>query len=150
MKKQNIYFIIHKPVRSQRRYTKRNCKNPGCQHEPEFAPHDARQEFCCVQCRTNYFNDLRKMLNETQFSDLKYLKQYEKILTTMYVKTVDDKGYCCVHIRFFKWEGFDLTMLTKERVNTDTGGKIRWFFNFGVERHPTDSNFLIIHKKSNT
>jgi hypothetical protein len=150
MKKETIDFDLVKPVRSKRRYAKRHCKNPNCQHEPVFTPHDSRQVFCCSQCATNFFNDQRKKHDEGKFLDVKYLKHYDVTLAKMYSKGVDSKGYCCLHVAYFKYEGLDLTMLVKERRNGDTGSTIRWFFDFGIEQHNTDKDFFIIHKKQKT
>lgn len=147
MKKEPTDFGRGKSPRSQRRYDKRRCKNPNCRTEPEYEPHDARQKFCCAQCGSDYFNDQRKGENATKYLDIDYLKRYNKTLEQMFAKAADDKGYCCLHKGYYKYEGVDLSMLTKIRINKDTGAEIHWLFDYGVEQHSGNKDFYIIHKK---
>ena len=85
-------------------------------------------------------------VHNTIFSNLKLLKSIDKKLNKLYVRYVNDEGYCAVLNQILYHEGVNIMLLVKEMSNPDTGGKVKGFFRYGIEIHPDDSNFFIIHK----
>jgi len=142
--------ITHKSKRSKRTYPERDCENPICGFEKRFTPHDRRQKFCCNQCRWNYYNDQTYNNNRTIFKNEKSLRHFDKMLERIYRAFVNDKGYCQVWKVFFEYEKINVGLLVQEQQNTATGGRVKWFYNYGTELHPKDSNYFIIHKKKHT
>lgn len=131
---------------SKRRYAERPCENPACTFDNPFQPHDKRQKFCCTKCRENYHNDKQSYENNTLFMDIKQLRKTDKILQKMYEKYVDSKGYCVVRKEIFHYEGINVMLLTKELIVKGTNGKVKGYFAYGIELHPNDNSFYIIHK----
>ncbi len=133
--------------RSKRTYPERDCENPNCGFEQRFIPHDRRQKFCREQCRINFYNDRRHNDNRTVFKDEKSLRQFDKRLDKIYKAFVNKDGYCQVWKGIFSYERINVSLLVQEQQNTTTGGKVKWFYKYGTELHPTDTNYFIIHKK---
>lgn len=131
---------------SSRRYPKRRCKNSNCQVEPEFAPHDKRQEYCSVQCRTDAGNDKRREDNLKIFGNEKKLRQCDKKLEKIYNHFVEGE-YAVVHKDYFNFEKIDLRLLVTTQTILQSGQQIRWFYKYGTERSAKDENYFIIHKK---
>lgn len=140
--------IDEQQLRSRRRYPAKDCINPNCEYDKVFVPHDARQQFCGVQCRTNFFNDKRRIDAQGKYGDEKKLRSIDKVLARMYSKGVDIKGYCCLNICYFKYEQLDISLLVRKEINTETSRLINWYFEYGIEMHPNNSNYIIIHKRS--
>ncbi len=143
----NSNFYGPKPPRSNRRYKKRLCKNPECEFEHEFIPHRSDQLYCCYQCKVNFNNDLRKVLRDGKFSDVKVQKEIDRKLGKVFKGPMNKNGQCVIPMAYFVCEGIDLTMSVKDRINIKTGRTIRWFFSYGIEAHPDNKDYFIIHKK---
>jgi hypothetical protein len=131
---------------SKRKYPKRKCANLNCTHEKEFEPHDKRQLYCTLQCRTDASNDRRSLTNSTTYFQEKILRQYDKLLEKIHNRFLKDKS-CIVNKAYLNYEGVDVSLLVEESINKKTGNKVKWFYRYGTELHPTDPDFFIIHKK---
>lgn len=103
-----------KQSRSKRKYPERLCANNSCAYVRIFIPHDKRQEYCCVQCRTDHNNDLRASINNTRFLNERLLRLYDKKLEKVYNRWVDSKGYCAVFKGYLEHEEIDLRFATQE------------------------------------
>lgn len=134
--------------RSKRTYPQQICKNPKCEHGKFFIPHDARQEWCCPPCGIEANNDIRREKNRAKFLPERQLRAYDKKLGILYDKYVQN-NYCQVYKFVFQHEEFDISLCVQQETNTVTGNLIRWYYSWGLELHPTDDNFFIIHKKNN-
>ena len=134
--------------RSKRTYPERKCFNSSCEFEKEFTPHDRRQKFCCNQCRVNYHNDARHTINNNELLNEKRLRGFDKKLKKIYQNCVDAKGVCTVSKEILAYEQIDLRLSVSEQANPKTGGKVKWFYTFGTEIHPNDSNYFLIYKKT--
>ncbi len=134
--------------RSGRTYQQRICKNPNCMHGRNYIPHDARQEWCCTPCGVDANNDIRREKNRTKFLPEKQLRAYDKLLGKLYRKYVENE-YCQVYKFIIQHEEIDISLCVQQETNLVTGKPIRWFYEFGLELHPEDNNFFIIHKKNN-
>ena len=134
------------PRRSKRIYPERLCGNPQCIISPKFKPDDLRRKFCCKQCRVNYYNDQRRELDNNTFINAKRLKEIDNKLLKIYARYANEKGYCAVRKELFHYENIEVMLLVKELNNPTTGGKVKGFFRFGIELHPQDQNYYIIHK----
>ncbi len=137
-----------KQSRSKRKYPERVCANNSCAYVRIFIPHDKRQEYCCVQCRTDHNNDLRASINNTRFLNERLLRLYDRKLEKIYNRWVNSKGYCAVFKGYLEHEEIDLRFATQEERNISTNGKTRWFYNFGVEMHPKSEGYFIVHKRT--
>ena len=133
--------------RSKRVYPPRVCINPKCTFGGKYTPHDKRQQYCNPQCRSDFNNDKRSDNNNSVFKKEKLLRSANKKLGKIYKVYVNKEGYCVVHREIFRYEGIDLRLLVDDQANVQTGGKTRWFYEFGTEMHPKDQNFFIIHKR---
>ena len=138
--------IMNNRYYSKRRYPKRKCKNPACNVEPDFAPHDKRQEYCCVQCRTDAGNDRRGIANRTIFANEKLLRDSDKKLAKLYAKFLSN-GHAIVHISYLEYEGVDVLLLVKKQKNLATGLQIHWFYEYGLEINIDNPDYFVIHKK---
>ena len=135
-----------KKIRSKRRYPAIPCPNPLCINGGIFEPHDKRQKYCETQCRVNHMNDIRYLENQTTFADEKNLRRIEKSLAKIYGKYVNKDGYCVVLKEIFYYEEIDVMLLVQELKNDLTGQKVKWYYDYGIELHPDDANYYIIHK----
>jgi predicted nucleic acid-binding Zn ribbon protein len=147
IKSDNLETDVPLSAKSKRRYAEKICHNPICDFGTKFTPYDIRQKFCSEQCRINYNNDQRRALNGTTYINEKHLRLYEKKLKAIYTSQKDTKGYCAVHISILKYEGINLQLLVYEQENTSTKGIVRWFYEYGTERHPVNNDYYIIHKR---
>ena len=134
------------PKRSGRVYPERPCVNPNCSFDGKFIPRRKNHKFCVAQCRINFHNDRYNLDANTTFLDAKKLIENDKKLLKIYNKYVDAKGYCEVMKEIFHYEGIDVMLLSRELQNSQTKGKVKQYFRFGIERHPSDQNYYIIHK----
>ncbi len=132
--------------RSQRNYPQQVCKNLKCGHGKFFIPHDARQVWCCPPCGVEANNDIRREKNRTKFLPEKQLRIYDSILGRLYTKYVSN-NYCVVPLLIFKHEEIDLSLSVEQQTNTQTGQQVKWYYEFGIEIHPTSKEHFIIHKK---
>ncbi len=135
------------PIRfSQRVYPEKKCANPNCSFGGTFEPHDKRQAFCRPQCRINFHNDMRHKENKGVFEDVKRLKDINRNLALLYSKYVNKNGYCAVRKELLHFLEIDVMLLTRELVNKVTGRKVKKIFNYGIELHPDNHDYYIIHK----
>lgn len=133
--------------RSKRRYPERMCANHACEAEKKFIPHDRRQRFCCLQCRVNFHNDKRHLTNNTKLVNEKLLREYDKKLHKIFTRLADKAGYCAVSVKILEYESINLRLCVEDQTNPQTGGKVKWLYNYGTEQHPDNKNYFIIHKK---
>lgn len=133
---------------SKRRYPEQVCANPNCINGGFFEPHDRRQKYCEPQCRYNYHNDVKYEENATKYINEKKIRAIEKKLAKIYLRHVDVNGYCVVNKLIFYHEDIDVMLLVTELRSKETGGTIKWYYEYGIEIHPKDSNYYIIHKMS--
>ncbi len=132
--------------RSNRTYPPRICKNPNCMHGRNYIPHDARQVWCCPPCGVDAYNDVRRALNLSRFQPEKHLREYDVKLGKLYELYLKDQ-YCAVHTFILQHERIDLSLCVEQQTNKTTGNPIRWYYQFGIEIHPSDNNFFIIQKR---
>jgi hypothetical protein len=133
--------------KSLRKYPERMCANTLSCSKGNFIPHDKRQQYCCVQCRTNANNDNRALLNKTTFQKEKFLRLYDRKLSKIFQKYGDEKLYCFVKREILSYEEIDVRLLVEDGPGVLTNTKTRWFYEFGTEVHPTDERYFIIHKR---
>ena len=138
---------MEKKKRSKRKYPEKPCANASCSFDQRFVPHDRRQKFCCEQCRINYHNDKRHNDNKTTFQSERNLRQFDKKLARIYEAFVDKNGYCVAPKGIFNYEKVNVAFLVYEQQNTNTGGRVKWFYQYGTELHPKSADHFIIHKK---
>ena len=131
---------------SKRLYKEIACANPECDYGHYFTPHHRKQRFCCEQCKTNYYNDKRSNDNKRIYFNEKKLRLNDIKLARIYKKFVDKDGYCQVHREVIYYESIDVMLIIEELKNRETGGKVKRYYRYGIEIHPHDPNYYIIHK----
>lgn len=125
----------------------RLCPNPKCiSGGGYYLPTRENQIYCCPKCRIKFNNDRRSEEANTIFLDAKQLIAIDKKLHRMYEKYVDNKGYCLVRKEIFHYERIDVMLLVKEFESQYNGAKVKGYFRYGIELHPTDNDFYIITK----
>ena len=147
IKSDNLEADVPLSAKSKRRYAEKICHNPICDFGTKFIPYDIRQKFCCEQCRINFNNDQRRTLNNSAYKNEKFLREYDKKLKEIYQLENDAKGYCVAHISILKHKKINLQLLVHEQENTFTKGTVRWFYQYGTERHPVNKDYYIIHQR---
>ena len=135
--------------RSKRKYPERPCANAHCDYGGNFIPHDRRQIYCSEQCRINFHNDNRHLESNSTFTHAKKLIEIDKKLSKIHKKYVNDKGYCAVMKEIFFHEDIDVMLLVQEKTNIQTKGKVKLYFRYGIELHPDNASYYIIHKIQN-
>ena len=133
-------------IRSKRVYPIRHCANPNCSFGGVFIPHRSNQFYCFEQCRKNFNNDKGKVENNTIFLHAKKLIEIDKKLMKIYQKYVNWNGYCVVMKEILHYEGIDVMLLVQEQKNPQTNGKVKQYFRYGLELHPQNLDYYIIHK----
>ncbi len=134
---------------TKRKFDDRNCINPNCKYFPVYMPKRNNQKYCCVQCQIDAANDRAQEKNRTKYRDEKLLRLYDKRLQRLYSFFVKD-GVAQVHIEFFRYENVDLSKLVQQQTNSDTEQPIRWFYEYGTERHPSQHDWFRIHFRTKT
>ena len=124
------------------------CNNTDCPNGGTFIPHDRRQVFCEDQCRINYHNDRRYEENNSIFQNEKALRGNERKLKEIYWRFVDGSRYCVVPKVVLYAAKVNVMLLTRELINNDTGGTVKWYYSVGIEIHPQNDNYYIIHINS--
>lgn len=132
--------------RSKRTYPQRICKNANCTHGKYYTPHDARQVWCCPPCGVEAYNDGRSKLNNSKFLPEKQLRIYDKLLGKLYAQ-YEKNNHCLVHKLILQHEQLDPSLNVEQQTNTQTGQQVKWYYEFGIEIHPTSKEHFIIHKK---
>lgn len=128
---------------SNRIYPAQFCINPDC--EQEFNPHDYRQQFCCPQCRINYYNDQRRRENEQRFSQEALLRQNDKVLEVL----MESEFYKDDQIEEATLKAFYIPFnIGTLEENLLTKRPIRWFHAFGLELVDKAARFYTIHYRT--
>lgn len=134
---------------SKRKFDLRKCVNQTCRYQPEYTPKRKNQKYCCQQCQIDAANDLAQERNRTKYQDEKFLRAYDKKLQRMYTFFLKD-GQAQVHLEFLRYENIDVAKSVHEQTNNITGQRIKWFYEFGLERHSTSPDWFLIHHRAKT
>lgn len=128
---------------SKRKYPEKKCKNPACV-PGKFTPHDRRQLFCTIQCRTNFHNDKRHHENNSTFKNERRLREMDKKLKKIST-TLEKKGIKQVSQQLFEYEEVDLSLSVETNQNKKSHRQIRWFYRYGIELVDSEKNAFEIH-----
>jgi hypothetical protein len=117
------------------------CANPLC--KKPFAGR-AGKTYCCTKCKSAHHNAKTKVKNAPMIARNKELLRHDKALkeifeTGLYHKTGVPK-LILDHYKFIH----DLS--TEQNGNAASGGKIRWFYSYGIEAR--SETLFIIYKKT--
>lgn len=130
---------------SNRRYPERICKNPEC--GTTFEPHDRRQLYCEEQCRINANNDKRHFEENSRFRDGKQTRVNNQILNSIWQVLMDEKLKMVSKERL-EWLGFNFDSQARHMKNNQTGRRILWYYDYGLEPVDKYGNIFEIHKTS--
>ena len=131
---------------SQRKYPEISCANPQCQYGSLFQPSDRRTKYCCAQCGTNYRNDKKAKDNKTIYREEPLMRQVDRKLEMIYQEHFKDK-HCLVHIDILRLHEVDLNYFIKFEINSSTGIKTLWLYQYGTQRHPQNGDWIYIVKR---
>ncbi len=132
--------------KSKRKFEERDCIDPNCVYFRRFTPTWATQTYCCRQCQIDNANGRVKEKNRTTYKEEKELREFNKRLAKLYNFFMKD-DVCQVYEEFLRYEGINLAKCVSEQQNPRTNQPVKWFYEYGTEIHPSDSNWFIIHKR---
>jgi predicted RNA-binding Zn-ribbon protein involved in translation (DUF1610 family) len=131
----------------KRTYPEKTCENNiDCISGGKFLPRDKRQTFCIPKCGENFRNDNRHLKNNREFANEKRLRKMDKKLERLFNHFLSG-NFAEVWIEFFRYEGIDFRLMVYESINNSTNQPVRWFYQYGVERHPEKENYFKIYKR---
>jgi predicted RNA-binding Zn-ribbon protein involved in translation (DUF1610 family) len=134
-------------LKIQRVYPEKVCSNTiNCLSGGKYIPRDKRQTFCTPKCGENYRNDQRHLKNNREYANEKRLRIMDKKLERLFNHFLSG-SYAVVWIEFFRYEGIDFSLMVYESKNSSTNQSVRWFYRYGVERHPDKEDFFKIYKR---
>ncbi len=125
-------------IRSGRRYPPANCKNESCKEE--FIPHDKRQLYCNIHCKTNSNNDKRLNNDDTRFVILDTLRNNIELLHELFMsgkceysfKELDDLGFDFHHCLDIYTDEYGMTIYNYCRYGLKTNKERLQFFEIVV------------------
>ncbi len=126
-------------------YKDKKCKNPECVNGGNFIPSRGNQLFCIPKCKEIYYNDRKKVINNTIYADEKQLRKHDNILHIVYKQFANEADHCSVPVDYLKARKFDVNLLVRYKI---TGNKlqVKCFYRYCYFVDPNDPNKIIIIK----
>lgn len=128
---------------SNRRYPPRICPQTG----EEFIPSDRRQIYKNAQARIDANNDKRKIKRQPAEDLIKELKRNDEILAKLFLDQESNRYDAIGIYRLLVYENFTFEKMVEVAKVAESGNRIHWYFNYGLEKLESFDGYKIHRKK---